>query len=97
MILSLSFDSDGALALGDGKGETYVTEFGAVLSAIRDEDNYRDLILGHPLKATHPNDYLKIANVVNGIMTQYRVFGEYNLDLLKQYVEQMIAEYLAKN
>lgn len=97
MISTLSFDDDGALILGDGKGETYVTEYGAVLSAIKDENNYRDLIVGHPINATEPKDYLKLLNVVGGKLTFYNIFGEHNIDLLKPYIEQTIAEYLAKN
>ena len=86
MLSSLSFDEEGALELGDGKGKTYVTEYGAVFSAIKDEDNHRNLILGHPIMATSPDDYLKILDVVEGKLTFYKIFGEHNLPLLNNYM-----------
>jgi hypothetical protein len=92
MVSTLSFGEDGTLGLGDGKGETYVTEYGAVFSAIKDEDNYRDLILGHPTMATEPNNFLKIADVVDGKLTHYIIFGEHNLELLYQHIDARIAE-----
>ena len=97
MISTLSFDNDGALIFKNGKGETYATEYGAVLSAIKDENNYRDLIVGHPINATEPKDYLKLLNVAGGELTFYNIFGEHNIHLLKPYIEQIIADYLAKN
>ena len=82
----------GALSFGGGKGVVSATDHAAYIRGKKDDANYRDIRVGHPNMATQPNDFLKLIDCVDGELTDYKIFGEYNLPLLYQYIDARIAE-----
>jgi hypothetical protein len=82
----------GVLGLGPGNGSIYAVDVGTIMSAKKDANNYRDIRVGNPEKATLPNDFLKMIDCVDGQITDYKIFGEHNLELLYQYIDARIAE-----
>ena len=87
----------GRLGLGGGLGGLYAVGIATILSAVKDINNYRDIRVGNPGMETNPNEYLKMIDCKDGVVNVYKVFGEHNLPLLQQYVEQMIKDYMEKN
>jgi hypothetical protein len=77
----------GNLGLGDGRGDVYAVEVGTVLASKKDADNYRDIRVGNPEMATQPNDFLKMIDCKDGVVTDYKIFGEHNLPLLKEHLK----------
>ena len=87
----------GMLGVGGGKGVVNGNDYGVVLQSFVDDDNYRGIRVDNPLQATDIEHWLKLVDCVDGEINQYKIFGEHNKELLKPYIEQIIAEYLAKN
>lgn len=99
--LSNYLSLDGGNMIGhlslDSKGLIYSTEYATVISAKKDDVNYRDIRVGNPIMATQPNDMIKIVDCVNGVQIDYKLFGEHNLSLLNQYIDSRISEYMKNN
>ena len=87
----------GMLGVGGGKGIINGNDYGAILQSFIDDNNYRSVRVENPLQASNSEDWLKLIDCSDGTISQYKVFGEHNLEMLKAFIEQVIAEYLAKN
>lgn len=88
----------GALGLGNGNGYIHADSDNTVLNATKDNDNYRYLRIINPAREDVLLKYIaQLVNGVDGAETTYTLFGEHNLDLLKTYIDQMIADYLNNN
>lgn len=87
----------GNLTINNGLGLIYATDVYALFEARKDEKNYTHIRLANPKTTATINDLIRITDCKDGTLTNYRLFGEHNKGLLKSYIEEIIAEYLAKN
>lgn len=87
----------GQLGVGNGKGVINGNDYGALLQSFIDDNNYRSIRVENPSQGTDSEHWLKLVDCDDGVVRQYKIFGEHNVDLLKTIVEQIVAEYLAKN
>lgn len=87
----------GDIRLGGGKGTVHSTEFTTYIRANKDNNNYRDIRIINPGNSETKTQFIQVVDFIDGVPHEYRIFGEHNQELLKPYIEQVIAEYLAKN
>ena len=84
---------NGILHFNDGKGLIYANDNYAFFEAKKDGQNYRHLEIANPITtATSDNDLIKLEVANEGLIKNYRIFGEHNIDLLNQYIDERIAE-----
>ena len=80
------------LGLGGGKGTVHATEFTTYIRAKKDQSNYRDIRITNPGNSESKSLFVKVVDCADGVSTEYKLFGEHNLDLLNQYIDARIAE-----
>lgn len=77
----------GPLGIGGGKGIVSADDEGSVLEAKKDADNSRRISVANPTTEGIPlADAVKLSEIVNGIKTDFKLFGEHNLGLLSGFV-----------
>ena len=79
----------GMLGVGGGKGVINGNDYGAVLQSFVDDNNYRGIRIDNPSQATDNENWLKLVDCVNGVIKQYKIFGEHNYT-------KMMKDYLVK-
>lgn len=87
----------GSLSFSDGRGLLYGTDAFAFFEAKKEGEGYRHIKIATPGKDGDANDWIVLANGDANSHNNYRVYGEHNKELLKPYIEQIVAEYLSKN
>jgi hypothetical protein len=77
----------GPLGIGGGKGAVDADDEGSVLEAKKDADNVRKISVANPTAENVPlEDAVKLSDIVGGIKTDYKLFGEHNLGILSGFV-----------
>ena len=84
----------GNVLLGNGTGTLGSNTYGAYFESRKDDKNYRGIKIDSWNHKEDVSRSINLVNVKDGVQTQYNLFGEHNLALLKTYVVPMIAEYL---
>jgi hypothetical protein len=75
----------GGLGLGGGSGHLNADTVYASLQVAKDGSNFRYLRIMNPLQENFPVDQaIQWADTVDGKETVYNLFGEHNIDYLKQ-------------
>ena len=75
----------GNLGISGGKGLIYANDIYAIFEAKQDDRNYRQIKVANPITSTTAtNDLVRIEQAIDGTVEKYRLFGEHNIDLLKQ-------------
>ena len=71
----------GSLGVGDGKGNVSANDEYTVLSADKDADNSRQISVANPTTEAIPlADAVKFSETIDGVKTDYKLFGEHNID-----------------
>ena len=81
----------GQLGAGNGRVVINGNEYGAVLQSFNDDENYRNIRVDNPMQGTDADYWLKLVNCIDGVVTDYRIFGEHNLRLLKNSIFKTIS------
>ena len=89
-------DLKGQLGFSGGRGLISANDYGALLQARIDGENYRHIRVESPTQESSIDKWVQITNCVNGVPKYYNLYGEHNKDLLKAYIEEVIADYLSK-
>lgn len=72
----------GSVGVGGGKGEFSANEEGAVLEA-KDGENTRQIKIANPTAEGIPlSDAVMLSETINGLKTNYKLFGEHNIGQL---------------
>ena len=88
---------NGDLALGYGSGVVGSNVYGAYLQSTKDSANYRNIKIESQEYGEGLSSCARLVDVVDGASAEYKLFGEHNIELLKVYVDRIIAEYLGNN
>ena len=76
----------GSLGVGGGKGSVSANEEKTILSATKDENNSRQISIENPLTESAIEDAAKISEIIKGVKTDYKLFGEHNFGFLSGLV-----------
>ena len=87
----------GELELGGGSGVVHANPYGVFLQSKKDSENYRNLKIESQGYGEGLSHCARLVDVVDGASAEYKLFGEHNIELLKVYVDRIIAEYLGNN
>lgn len=90
-------DLEGNLSFSGGRGVLYATDAFTFLEAKQKGVGYRHIKVANPTKPSEVNDWIVFVDGDATSHTNYRIYGEHNKELLKTYIEEVIAEYIAKN
>ena len=87
----------GDLGLNNGNGNIISNEYGTMIRAVKDGHTYRGYKVDNPKTTNDLKSCTRLVDTINGETTEYKIFGEHNLELLYEYVDARIAEYLNNN
>ena len=76
----------GDLGLNNGNGNILSNEYGTMIRAVKDGSNYRGFKVDNPKYANDLSKCARLVNAVNGVETEYKLFGEHNKDLLMSLI-----------
>lgn len=77
-------DLRGQLRFGNGLGAISADEYASYLTAFEDNDNYRLIRIVNPSVEDDINHLAQVGSRIDGELTVYNLFGEHNIDYLKQ-------------
>ena len=86
---------NGGIAKGwkGGKSAVSTDNEKTVISATKDENNARQISIANPLaEGVSLEDAVKVSDIVNGVKTDYKLFGEHNLSLFSNLFGNMKLE-----
>ena len=70
----------GSLGVGNGKGNFSANSEHTILSADKDADNSRQIKVANPTTEGIPlEDAVKFSEIIDGVKTDYKLFGEHNI------------------
>lgn len=73
----------GSLGVGNGKGNLSANDEYSILEANKDADNARQIRVANPTSENIPlEDAVKFSDIVNGVKTDFKLFGEHNIGAL---------------
>jgi hypothetical protein len=76
----------GQLEFSNDKGLITANDYGALIRAIKDGDNYRHIRVGNPTQITDIIEALKLVDCSNGTTKEYKVYGEHNKGLIENLI-----------
>ena len=76
----------GQLGFSNDKGLITANDYGALLRAIKDGNNYRHIRVGNPTQITDVNEWLKLVDCSGGTTKEYKVYGEHNKGLIESLI-----------
>ena len=74
----------GQLGFGNGFGAISADEYASYLTAFEDEDNYQLIRVVNPSVKDDVIHLAQVGSRIDGNLTVYNLFGEHNIDYLKQ-------------
>ena len=77
----------GSLGFDGGKGKLSANDEYSILEAVKDADNARQIRIANPTTEGIPiSDAVKFSEIINGVKTDFKLFGEHNIGALASLV-----------
>ena len=81
----------GQLGFSNDKGLLTANDYGALIRAIKDGNNYRHIRVGNPIQISDVNEWLKLVDCSNGTTKEYKIYGEHNKGLIESLISSAMS------
>ena len=83
----------GSLGVDGGKAKLSANDEYSILEAVKDADNARQIRIANPTTEGIPlEEAVKFSEIIDGVKTDFKLFGEHNIGLLSKLVGNVLIE-----